>query len=1258
MSEYIDFNINNEDIGGTTENPSINIPELDFSDISVSEAKTKLQECRQLLNMSAYEEAYKLTLNTIDSYLKRDRDDYGCIIINDNEQYPLDNVNTYYTALEKVMSNNDAVYLFYAELTGQLAELKISRVQKVLSALEQAYKDLKDITDKNQALAESIINGWKDDSVLSIEEQNQLKQKYIEITAEYEQITDYVVSLINIYDGLIESGKTAFIKEDAEKYSKELKEKWAEYDASYEKIVKIAEYYLHFPEENKNEFGGIPLNPDYDVTELSIFYTHREKLLNIYYEANSFYTNYNRFGSKLVYIGEDGIYAGAIMGDQIQGWNIEGLTIGSGRFESQIPDYVKWKKYIRNAANESEAFETKHGGTGPGWQLREYGDGHIAGGQISWTAEGNVTLGDNVKIEWKNVNGKPEGLEEADKDLNDLKNRLGITDLTLENLKETYGKDISDVKSSINTLHTILNQLKGENGGTGEDEDGNPGSNLTEEDVAFLVYALTQNDEYCRALYAGIGTFIEVKAHKIVGDVIAGKTLQCTDNSTLIDGTIYNKYKKAEDGSLGLVQESVKSDGTHTGPTWQLKDEGDGYLAKGNIRWDANGKVTFGPDVTLEWNGGSGGSDGSQGVPGISFYKSIVFTRTNTNISTVQPKGGSWDKPWPDDTETIKWFDGIPPGDGKIWMSYKIFKSDNSQTDDWSNPKLMIDSESFEVAYATAEAISNDYAISAGLPKDGYGNAVQNENGEFEFTRGWTDEPDPNGDKEYVFMATANCDNGKWGKWTVSKIKGENGNDGTGLDIKAEYESLDEFKDKIAGSDLSTAPSAPGDAYLVKIDGVNHLYVWISNKNEWVNQGPFSGIPGPGGASAYIHEKYAVTIIFKDNNEVDEELSEWTYEGTYYEGENSNDANWYGYCVKIYTPEQLKDDNIPDDPDNFDSYHWSIIDINKNLAENITTKLSSYKITTNTIAGKTFHSTETGTLAEGTTYFAIKSDGTFATTLKDGKDVELNNDKNPITKETDTSDGPLWQIGWDGSGHLAAGNIRWTPDGTVKFGPRVKLSWDDNIEDDSKPEILDADDIKNTVITKDYINTLDITAKDISATTIQGKTIKSSENEWEIQDGGTAIFANNRVCFNADGSGWIGKRDNGMAVLSWKEDGTIESSNTTMYDVSESVSGAMAVNPSTLYTDGIFLCSGDVQLKKMGADLSRANMPAGVYTFVNTTNASIQLTLPRFNNYTNRGLVITIPAWCGADVRFVYNSTGQFEFIPLVGSTVEEKNLN
>ena len=89
--------------------------------------------------------------------------------------------------------------------------------------------------------------------------------------------------------------------------------------------------------------------------------------------------------------------------------------------------------------------------------------------------------------------------------------------------------------------------------------------------------AILTPEMYASKLVALIGNFGQINAANIIGGEIKGHT--------------------------------VSSNNTITGsdePVWTIKDEGDGWLAKKNIQWDAAGNVTFGPDVRISFDSVTG----------------------------------------------------------------------------------------------------------------------------------------------------------------------------------------------------------------------------------------------------------------------------------------------------------------------------------------------------------------------------------------------------------------------------------------------------------------------------------------------------------------------------------------------------------------------------------------------------------------------------------------------------------------------------
>lgn len=128
---------------------------------------------------------------------------------------------------------------------------------------------------------------------------------------------------------------------------------------------------------------------------------------------------------------------------------------------------------------------------------------------------------------------------------------------------------------------------------------------------------------------------------------------------------------------------------------------------------------------------------------------------------------------------------------------------------------------------------------------------------------------------------------------------------------------------------------------------------------------------------------------------------------------------------------------------------------------------------------------------------------------------------------------PTWKLDRQGDGYLANKNISWDKNGNVTFGEKVKLDWNTNI--DNAPDIsnnglteTDVENIITTTITKDYIESKNIIATNISAATIAGKTLQSDKNvtladsttgpTWKIMNDGTGYLAKKNISWDADGN--------------------------------------------------------------------------------------------------------------------------------------------
>lgn len=324
-----------------------------------------------------------------------------------------------------------------------------------------------------------------------------------------------------------------------------------------------------------------------------------------------------------------------------------------------------------------------------------------------------------------------------------------------------------------------------------------------------------------------------------------------------------------------------------------------------------------------------------------SFKTSYVFTRTDFDISKVQPTGGDYENAEPVDTNTIiggenitlKWEDTIPEGTETIWMSIRTFSSTDGTPDDsnsvdqnWSLPCKLSDRSDFQVEFSagkneggvinktdkpTPESLNRYYVEDTTPLKSKFEDTWRNAPNQDAWN--WADDvPDAE------WMITSSFRNGSWTDWSVVRIKGEKGDagepgtsftakgtgiysctttsrqqDADGNNVKYIYckdNSTMYIWDDSTSQYIKLELDSDDNGYAVAIEG--ELYCW--DGDEWINLG---AIVGPAGTT------YRLYLAFSNDASV---------------GENGNSevpvyldqkvGKYIGYRVETYvlSEEELK----------------------------------------------------------------------------------------------------------------------------------------------------------------------------------------------------------------------------------------------------------------------------------------------------------------------------------------------------------------
>ena len=276
------------------------------------------------------------------------------------------------------------------------------------------------------------------------------------------------------------------------------------------------------------------------------------------------------------------------------------------------------------------------------------------------------------------------------------------------------------------------------------------------------------------------------------------------------------------------------------------------------VEWVRQRKYTYNPETEkMEWGDFSEPVIWDKWVTDGGAYKtSYVFTRSSTPITDL-PQGGGYLNPIPtnirtfeDGSELPMWYDSVPGTDEKfaenepIYISKRTFYSkDWTEKDgkevlvddivngnrkefdpDWSTPAILSDTNTFQIEWST------DIDCPAIKPLQPYWEEYIKQNSEEKdytnFEEGWREENPGWSDvgTNAIWMATATFRNGQWSDWSVTKVKGEQGDagaDGVSVNIKgaALYINIPN------GETIPTSPN-------VEENGEQRVYHYLMVKTE------------------------------------------------------------------------------------------------------------------------------------------------------------------------------------------------------------------------------------------------------------------------------------------------------------------------------------------------------------------------------------------------------------------------------------------
>ena len=202
-------------------------------------------------------------------------------------------------------------------------------------------------------------------------------------------------------------------------------------------------------------------------------------------------------------------------------------------------------------------------------------------------------------------------------------------------------------------------------------------------------------------------------------------------------------------------------------------------------------------------------------------FQSTVFIRSETKPSA--PTGGTYNSSLP--TSTPEWSDGVPNGTGPLWYSVFTFSNKVDYTTNtavWSGPEPLALSENTRFLFSGNPIQVPDPVGWTDHGNGTYGDTLGN----------WAT---PVVDPYWMAISESKIIDGNvvWGAWVVSKVKGEDGQDGTSPVLGVDYfidgskYQATLYKEVVNGTNPSSVALPIGTSF----NGTNN----VSSTNGWTD---------------------------------------------------------------------------------------------------------------------------------------------------------------------------------------------------------------------------------------------------------------------------------------------------------------------------------------------------------------------------------------------------------------------------------------